>query len=243
MKVEIYESIHQGDIPRIDISSYLGLVRKIAIYLRPRVPSYIETDDMIQLGTLGLIEAEKKFDASQGVEFEDFAKSRIKGAILDEARRLSYQSRLAVKNIQSHNKASNELANRYGRAPNNREIADYLGIEVTELERQRTHANSFDMLAIDGMTEDQSIELPDAGSSVVDIISDEEIKTMLASAIGELDERRQLILSLYYVEEMNLKEIGATIGVNESRVSQLLGSCVKKLREILQHQKQEFLQE
>jgi RNA polymerase sigma factor for flagellar operon FliA len=242
MKVEVYESIQQGGNAIADISSYLGLVRKIAIYLRPRVPNYIETDDMIQLGTLGLIEAEKKFDASQGVGFEDFAKTRIKGAILDEARRLSYQSRLAVKNLQRHNKARDELANKFGRDPNNREIADHLDIDIAELERQRTHANSFDMLAIDGMTEDSTLELPDVDSSVIDKVNDEEIKELLTSAISQLDERRQLILSLYYVEEMNLKEIGATIGVNESRVSQLLSSCVKKLREIMQHQQKDFLQ-
>lgn len=242
MKTDIYETIQQGGAGTSQISAYLGLVRKIAIYLRPRIPSYIETDDMIQLGTLGLIEAEKKFDASQGVGFEDFAKSRIKGAILDEVRRLSNQSRLAVKNMQRHAAARAELSQQLNRSPNNREVATHLKISLEELENQRTHANNFDMLAIEGIGEDQPYDLPDSGQNIIDTINDTEVKALLTRAITQLDERRQLILSLYYVEEMNLKEIGATIGVNESRVSQLLSSCVEKLRSILKDHQADILE-
>jgi RNA polymerase sigma factor for flagellar operon FliA len=241
MTTEIYESIQQGDTPGTNISAYLGLVRKIAIYLRPRIPAYIETDDMIQLGTLGLIEAEKNFDASQGVGFEDFAKTRIKGAILDEVRRLSNQSRLAVKNMQRHSQARDILSQKLNRSPNNRDIAEHLGISLEELENQRTHANNFDILAIDGMSEEQPFELPDSGRTIVDAVNEDEIRKLLTIAIETLDERRQLILSLYYVEEMNLKEIGATIGVNESRVSQLLTSCAEKLRGILAQHKSDIM--
>jgi RNA polymerase sigma factor for flagellar operon FliA len=242
MKTELYETIQQDGVSNSRISAYLGLVRKIAIYLRPRIPSYVETDDMIQLGTLGLIEAEKKFDANQGVGFEDFAKSRIKGAILDEVRRLSNQSRLAVKNMQRHAAARAGLSQQLNRTPNNREVAAHLEISLEELERQRTHANNFDIMAIESLSEEQPFDLPDSGQSIIDNINDTEVKALLARAITQLDERRQLILALYYVEEMNLKEIGATIGVNESRVSQLLSGCVEKLRSILKENEEDILE-
>ena len=234
MKMNAYQDIQKiGDNPS-NIASYLAMVRKLANHLRPRIPVYIELDDMIQLGTMALIEAEKKYNPDLGVSFENFAKTRVRGAIIDEARRLSDVSRLAIKNSKTHSDASILLANQLGRKPSNREVAESLGITIEAFEEQRTHANQLNMLEYDALVEDEGYDVRCEKSDVFDLVADESTTSFLTEAIGKLDERKQLILQLYYVEEMNLKEIGAVIGVNESRVSQILSSSVKELRPMLE---------
>jgi len=233
MKTDDYIDIQNIGSEKVPITYYLGLVKRIALHLRSRVPAYIEFDDMIQLGILGLIEAESKYDISLGVSFEHFAKMRIKGSIIDEARRLSDISRLAIKNSKIHSLAFHELSNQQGHAPTHREMADHLGIDVETFEDQRTHANNLNMLELDALYEDSTFGVEGKGPGVFDEVAEEGLKTTVANAIAQLDQRKQLILKLYYIEEMNLKEIGSIIGVNESRISQILSATVKELRPLL----------
>ncbi len=233
MKTDAYINIQNIGSEKIPITHYLGLVKKIALHLRSRVPAYIELDDMIQLGTLGLIEAESKYDVNLGVSFEHFAKMRIKGAIIDEARRLSDISRLAIKNSKIHSVTFHELSNQLGRIPTNREMADHLSIDVDTFEDQRTHANNLNMLELDALYEDGTFDVAGERPGVFDEVAEEGLKALVADAIAQLDQRKQLILKLYYIEELNLKEIGAIIGVNESRISQILSATVKELRPLL----------
>ena len=125
------------------VNTHISLVNRIAGYLKARVPNYVEFDDMIQIGMLGLLTAAESYDASTGVEFKDYAKKRIKGAILDEVRKMSTMSRLAIKNTQEHSRAINELSNELGQAPTNNQIANRLDISLNEYENQRTHADRF----------------------------------------------------------------------------------------------------
>jgi RNA polymerase sigma factor for flagellar operon FliA len=234
MKTNVYEDIQKFGEQRLPISQYLAMVRRIAIHLRPRVPAYIELDDMIQLGIMGLIEAEKNFDPSQGVSFEIFAKARIRGAMIDEARRLSDVSRLAIKNSKAHTDAIQSLSNNLGRLPTHREVADVLGLTIEAYENQRNHANQLNTVELESFADESGFDADHKHQDVVDEVADENVKAVIASAISTLDERRQLILKMYYVEEMNLKEIGAVIGVNESRVSQILSATLKELRPLLE---------
>jgi RNA polymerase sigma factor for flagellar operon FliA len=234
MKTDAYRDIESIGENGVSISHYLGLVRRIAIHLRPRIPAYIELDDMIQLGTMGLIEAEKNFDPAQGVSFISFAKARIRGAIIDEARRLSDISRLAIKNSKAHSEAIHELSNQLGRPPDSREVADKLGIPVQAYHDQRTHANHLNMVALDALVDESSFDASHQQNDVFDEIADENAKSVIANAVATLDQRKQLILKLYYLEEMNLKEIGVIVGVNESRVSQILSATTKELRPLLE---------
>jgi RNA polymerase sigma factor FliA len=234
MKTNVYEDIQKFGEQQMPISQYLSMVRRIAIHLRPRVPAYIDLDDMIQLGIMGLIEAEKNYDATQGVSFEIFAKARIRGAIIDEARRLSDISRLAIKNSKSHAEAIQNLSNSLGRLPTHREVADVLGLTIEAYENQRNHANQLNTIDLESFADESSFDANHKHHDVFDEVAAENVKTVIANAIGTLDERRQLILKLYYVEEMNLKEIGAVIGVNESRVSQILSATLKELRPLLE---------
>ncbi len=234
MKTDAYRDIENIGASGVSISQQLGLVRRIAIHLRPRIPAYIELDDMIQLGTMGLMEAEKNFDPQQGISFISFAKARIRGAIIDEARRLSDISRLAIKNSKAHSEAIHELSNRLGRPPDSREVAQKLGITLQAYHDQRTHANHLNMVALEAMVDESGFDISHHQNDVFDNIADDNVKSVIAQAVATLDQRKQLILKLYYVEEMNLKEIGAIIGVNESRVSQILSAATKELRPLLE---------
>ena len=208
MKTNVYEDIQKFGEQRLPISQYLAMVRRIAIHLRPRVPAYIELDDMIQLGIMGLIEAEKNFDPSQGVSFEIFAKA--------------------------HTDAIQSLSNNLGRLPTHREVADVLGLTIEAYENQRNHANQLNTVELESFADESGFDADHKHQDVFDEVADENVNAVIDSAISTLDERRQLILKMYYVEEMNLKEIGAVIGVNESRVSQILSATLKDLRPLLE---------
>ena len=121
----------------------LPIVTRTAHYLRGRVPDHVSIEDMIQIGTIGLMEAEATFDQSTGVKFVDFAKQRVRGAILDEVRKQSSISRLAIKNRQAHAEADKKLQQSLGREPRNSEVAVELGITLAEYEKQRVHAERF----------------------------------------------------------------------------------------------------
>ena len=224
-----YQKAERAETNRL-ITDHLPLVSRIAGYLKARVPKFIEYDDMVQIGTLGLMSAADSYKTDQGVEFKDYAKQRIKGAILDEVRRMSSMSRLAIKNSQLHSQAEHALANELGTTPTSQQIAEYLGISVGEFEDQRTHADRFRMEDLDsaeGSFEDKQVG---AEPNPLALIEDEQLKGLVAEKISQLDDRKRLVMSLYYVDEMNMKEIGAIIGVKEARVSQILSSIVSDLK-------------
>ncbi|MDA9783608.1 RNA polymerase sigma factor FliA [Gammaproteobacteria bacterium] len=227
-----YKLVQDIGAASVDVSHKFGLVKKIALYLKARVPDFIEVEDMIQIGMLGLLEASQSFDPSIGVSFDEYAKRRIKGSILDEVRKASSMSRLAVKNNREYSSAKMSLTNSLGREPSNQEVAEFLGLTISELERKRSHANQFNLVQIDESVETES-GFEDQAANPLLSLEDSELSDRLTNEISKLDDRSKLIISLYYVEELNMKEIGAVIGVNESRVSQLLSGTAAKLRESL----------
>ena len=215
------------------VNQHISLVNRIAGYLKARVPKFMEYDDMVQIGMIGLLSAADTFDANTGVEFKDYAKSRIKGAILDEVRKLSDISRLAIKNSKRHNGAKRELENILGTTPTNSQVANKLNVTLVEYEKQRTHIDRFKIDKLDDDDGDPFDGLVGSNENPLALLEDEQIKGVITSRISELDERKKLVLNLYYVEELNLKEIGAIIGVKESRVSQILSSVVKELHDVV----------
>ena len=215
------------------VNQHISLVNRIAGYLKARVPKFMEYDDMVQIGMMGLLSAADAFDPATGVEFKNYAKKRIKGAILDEVRKLSDISRLAIKNSQHHNGAKHELENKLGTTPTNFQIADKLNITLAEYEKQRAHIDRFkiDKLDSDDSAGDPFDDLIGSNENPLEMLENEQLKGVITNKISELTERKRLILNLYYVEELNLKEIGAVVGVKESRISQILSSTVKELRD------------
>lgn len=206
------------------------LVTRIAHYLRGRVPNHVSLEDMVQIGTIGLIEAETAFDQNAGVKFVDFAKQRIRGAILDEVRKQSNISRLAIKNRQAHSEAETTLQQTLGREPRNSEIAEELGISIAEFEKRRVHADRFQVdNYFQGSAELDEL-VSESSENPFNNLEDEDSIKLVREAIAMLPERERLIVNLYYVEEMNMREISEIIGVNESRISQLLKEIVQSLR-------------
>ena len=227
----LYEDAH--DNSEALVLAHLGLVKRVALHLKVRIPPFMELDELIQVGMIGLLEAARAFNPTKGIEFESFALSRVRGAILDEVRQLSYLPRSAVAFNKSENQATNALASELGRAPTQAELADHMGDDLELFQKRRGNAKRFETLSMEVMTDevmgiaDERTRQPDA------IVEHEQFMAAVTDAIAELPERDQLLMSLYYVEELNLKEIGEILGVTESRISQLLTAVVKKLRTAL----------
>ena len=226
----VYEEIQNADRPKASLVDYLGLVKRVALHLKGRLPNFMELDELMQVGMIGLIEADKSFDASKGVDFEVFAKNRIRGAILDQVRKLSYLPRSAIVSIRDHNEASAALTGELGRAPSQAELADFMGKDADTFQKERTHAHRFQTVSLETQLP-ESVDLPTGHSNEPEQeLVEEQFMDALAASIGKLPERDRTVVSLYYVEEMNLKEIGAVLEISESRVSQILTACVNKLR-------------
>ena len=228
VSTRLYEDAH--DNSEALVLAHLGLVKRVALHLKVRIPPFMELDELIQVGMIGLLEAARAYNPTKGIEFESFALSRVRGAILDEVRQLSYLPRSAVAFNKSENQATNALASELGRAPTQSELADHMGDDLDLFQKRRGNAKRFETLSMEVMT-DEVLGIADERSRQPDaIVEHQQFMGAVADAIAELPERDQLLMSLYYVEELNLKEIGEILGVTESRISQLLSAIVKKLR-------------
>ena len=227
--LKLYQDNQSSDQANQSLLNHVALPKKVAVHLRARLPNFMELDELVQVGMVGLIEANNSFDPSKGVEFEIFAKNRIRGAILDQVRKLSHLPRSAIVNIRDHNEASAKLSAELGRQPTQSELAEFMGKDIEEFHRERTHAHRFETLSLEAQSEEDDLPISDSNEPESDI-AEQQLKTALAESIETLPERERMVVALYYVEEMNLKEIGAVLDVSESRVSQILSSCVKKLR-------------
>lgn len=213
--------------------AHVGLVKRVALHLKGRLPNFMELEELIQVGMIGLIEANNSFNGEMGVDFEIFAKNRIRGAILDQVRKMSYLPRSAIVNLRDHNEATAALSGELGRKPTQTEIAQFMGKELDEFQRERNHAHRFQTISLESQLP-ETTEQPASNTTEPEAqVAKEEFMDSLIDAIKTLPERERTVISLYYSEEMNLKEIGVILDVSESRVSQILSACVAKLRKNL----------
>ncbi len=218
-----------GDAASADILQHIGLVHKTAMHIKARLPDHVELEELVQIGMVGLLEAAKSYDASQGADLSTFASKRIRGAILDEVRKRSPLSRTDSSHVKAEERVIDQFLAETGRAPTASEIAERLDLPLDEYQRQRSRSQKFRTQSIEDLEESGQVPVsPDAGPEAE--VESSKASEWLAEAISQLPEREQLVLSLYYNDEMNLKEIGAIIGVSESRVSQILTKVVTKLR-------------
>jgi len=230
--VSLYEQVENRQESLI--MAHMPMVKRVAVHLKARVPPFMELDEMIQVGMVGLIEAARAFDPTKGFEFENFALSRVRGAILDEVRRQSFLPRSAVAFNKNENEAVHALRAELGRAPSQAELADYMGKDIEDFHRERGQAKRFETFSMEVLSEEVMAMPADASLQPESIVEENEFLLALVASIDELPEREKMVMSLYYVDELNLKEIGQVLGVSESRVSQILSSVVKKLRQQLQ---------
>lgn len=212
----------------------LTLVKRVALHLKVRLPPFVEFDDLLQAGMLGLIEASRSFKSEKGTPFDGFARLRIKGAMIDHVRRLSYLPRSAVATRKTHSGATKALSGELGRAPTQQELADFMEMDINELQKERREASQFETESLEDYAE--AVEnLPDREDAIPDVALEKaQFSEELVKAIEALPEREKLILSLYYKDELTLKEIGEIVGVGESRVSQILTKTAQSLRQTLQ---------
>ena len=214
------------------LEKYTPLVKKIAWHLSSRLPADIHIDDIIQSGLIGLLDASKHYDPSQGAQFETYAGIRIRGAILDEVRRSDWVPKSVHKKARDLTAAIAEIERRTGRDARDVEVAQELGVSLDEYYNILQDSNSCRMLSFDDLDADDTQSLgmfEDRHTNVVSEVMDEEFKQRLSHAIASLPERERMVMSLYYDTEMNLKEVGALIGISESRVSQLLSQAQLRL--------------
>lgn len=229
----LYDEVRRASQNNDELMQHIGLVKRVALHLKTRLPNFMELDELIQVGTIGLIEAAKSFDDSKGVEFEVFARTRIRGAILDQVRKLSYLPRSVIANIRDHNEATSMLSGELGREPSQSELADFMGKDLDSFHKERTHAYRFQTVSLESQLPD-TVDMPSADLNEPEAnLEGGQMLEALAGSIESLPEREKTIVSLYYVEEMNLKEIGAVLDLSESRVSQILSSTIKLLRQDL----------
>jgi RNA polymerase sigma factor for flagellar operon FliA len=230
--VSLYEEV--GNQHEAMILAHMPMVKRVAVHLKARLPPFMELDELVQVGMVGLIEAARSFDPAKGFEFEHFALSRVRGAILDEVRRQSFLPRSAVAFNKNENEAVHVLAAELGRAPTQAELALFMGKEIEEFHKERGQAKRFETFSME-VVNDEVMSMPGDSAMQPEVMVEEaEFMEAVMEAIDELPEREKLVMQLYYVEELNLKEIGEVLGVSESRVSQILSAVVKKLRQNLQ---------
>ena len=209
---------------------HIGLVHKTALHIKARLPDHVELEELVQIGMVGLLEAAKSYDASQGADLGTFASKRIRGAILDEVRKRSPLSRTDSSNIKAEEQVVEQFMAKHGRPPTASEVASELDTSLEDYQKQRGRSQKFRTTSLDELEDSGQAPFSESASPEEEVEA-VETSEWLAGEIAELPEREQIVLSLYYNDEMNLKEIGAIIGVSESRVSQILTKVVGKLRD------------
>ena len=221
------------------ILTYAPLVKYVAGRLGAGLPAHVDEGDLVSYGLLGLIGAIERYDPARDIKFETYAIARIKGAIIDELRALDWVPRSVRSRAREIERAIAELESKLGRSPTDGEIAKRVGISQEELEESLTAISRSSIAALDelwtGSGEGEQVSLLDTiedtqGPEPQSAFAQTELREMVADAITSLPEREKLVITLYYYEELTLREIGEVLGVTESRVSQLHTKAILRLK-------------
>jgi RNA polymerase sigma factor FliA len=209
------------------------LVKRIAYHLAGRLPASVEVSDLIQAGMLGLLEASANYTADRGASFETYAGIRIRGAMLDALRKLDWAPRSVHRKARAAAAAVRELEGEFGREARDTEIAERMGVSIEEYHKIAQDAASCRVASLDDTSGDDDSLLGRVEDENADPFLDateQGFRSALVGAIKELPERERLVMSMYYDDELNLKEIGAVLKVTESRVCQLHGQALVRLK-------------
>ncbi len=227
---EQYRRVGAGNAAET-VAEHAELVRRIAHHLVVRMPASVDVDDLVQAGMIGLLEAARQYDPSQGASFETYASIRIRGAMIDEIRRGDWVPRSVHRRVREAAEATRKVEQREGRAASANEVASTLGVPLDQYQKFLEGAARGQVLSLDAFIDNGGEpHLAETAESPERQFEDNEFRAGLARAIAGLSEREQLVLSLYYEQELNLREIGAVIGVSESRICQIHGQAMVRLR-------------
>ncbi|NOX67772.1 MAG: RNA polymerase sigma factor FliA [Gammaproteobacteria bacterium] len=215
------------------VTRNIGLVKRIAYHLIARLPANIELNDLMQTGMIGLLEAANNFDSSRGASFETYAGIRIRGAMLDEVRKHDWTPRSVHQKHRQVAEMVRTIEVETGRVAEGHEVAARLGLSLQEYHDILRDTAGCRLFSLDETLDDPGYgrELPTSDLDTPDQAFDQdELRTEVADAIRKLPEREQMVMSLYYERELNLKEIGEILGVSESRVCQIHGQALIRVR-------------
>jgi len=210
------------------VMRHAELVKRIAYHLAGRLPASVEVDDLIQAGMLGLLEAAANYSEGRGASFETYAGIRIRGAMLDGLRKLDWAPRSVHRKARAVAKAIRELESEYGREARDVEVAERMGMKLSEYHRIVEDSAGCQISSL--TTEEGEMTLTDSSADPFRDVVDEDFRAALTEAIANLPERERLVMSLYYDDELNLKEIGAALRVSESRICQIHGQALVRLQ-------------
>jgi RNA polymerase sigma factor for flagellar operon FliA len=218
------------------LREHLPMVRFLALRIRERLPQQVEMEDLISAGIVGLMDALQKFDPKKKVQFRTYAQFRVRGAMLDSLRALDWGPRDLRRKGRAVEEAIRSLSATLGKAPTESEVAKEMGLDLNAYQQLLGELSGLELSSLNAAPSD------DSGMEVLGLIpagpeddpflqcQSSEMRRLLAEAIAELPERERMVLTLYYYEELTMREVGATMGVVESRVSQLHSSAMARLR-------------
>jgi len=221
------------------LKSHLGLVRYVAAkfgFIHSSTEQVLQEEDLVQVGMVGLLDAIEKYDPAKGVRFETYAVTRIRGAILDEMRKIDWIPRSVRKRSRTARKVAQEVQDREYRSLSAEDIANKLSMTLDEYQQLMREAKGAPMdyrISYDEDVELVEQEVADLTANPYELVSAEEIRSKLIEAVELLPQRDRLIITLYYYEGLTFKEIGAVLRISESRVFQIHASVIKSLRTLL----------
>jgi RNA polymerase sigma factor for flagellar operon FliA len=218
------------------VIQYAPLVKRIAYHLMARLPASVQADDLIQNGMLGLLDACGRFEDGQGAQFETYAVQRIRGAMLDGLRENDWVPRSVRREMRRVEAAITQLEHQHGRQPNETELAAALDMPLAEYQRLLGDARGHQLLSLEDLSgsdgDEEFLDRHETGTNQdpLALLLEGDMRIALVRGIEALPEREKLVMSLYYEEELNLREIGEVLGVTESRVCQLHSQAIARLR-------------
>jgi RNA polymerase sigma factor for flagellar operon FliA len=215
------------------VAANANLVKRIAFHLMNRLPPSVQAEDLIQAGMIGLLEASRHYDPSQGASFETYAGIRVRGAMLDEIRRSDWTPRSVHRKSREAAEVLRNLEQTTGRDAKDAEVAELLGLDLRAYHTILTESSAAHIYSFDQPDENtgESIALPQSQEATPsDQMEYQSFRDALSESIKNLPERESLVMSLYYDEDLNLREIGEILGVSESRVCQIHGQALVRLK-------------